>query len=136
MREAIEGTYRSMRGVQSGEGTAMGAGMSKVPKAESEGEAAFALHCRAEHLKPEREYIFHPTRKWRFDFAFPAIKLGIEIEGLSRHISRHVTFTGFREDCAKYNAATLLGWRMLRYSTEMVIRGDAINDVVKYLEEL
>lgn len=27
------------------------------------------------------EYRFHPTRKWRFDFAIPHIKVAIEIEG-------------------------------------------------------
>jgi very-short-patch-repair endonuclease len=109
---------------------------SKIPKPLSPGEECFDLHCRAKMLKPEREYRFHPTRKWRFDYAFPAIKLAIEIEGLSRFTSRHTTFSGFREDCAKYNAATLLGWRILRYSTEMVMRGDAINEVVKYIEEV
>jgi very-short-patch-repair endonuclease len=88
-----------------------------------------------EELKPEREYVFHPTRKWRFDYAFVEQKIAIEIEGLSRRANRHTTFTGFREDCAKYNAAAKLGWRVLRYSTEMVLRADAINDVLEILKE-
>jgi very-short-patch-repair endonuclease len=61
--------------------------------------------------RPEREYRFHPTRRWRFDFAWPAEKLAVEIEGRGRH----QTFIGFRNDCEKYNAALLLGWRVLRF---------------------
>lgn len=58
-----------------------------------------------------REYRFHPTRKWRFDFAIPELKLAVEIEGRGRH----QTVDGFRKDCEKYNAALLLGWRVLRF---------------------
>lgn len=58
-----------------------------------------------------REYRFHPVRRWRFDFAWPAEKLAVEIEGRGRH----QTFVGFRNDCEKYNAALQLGWRVLRF---------------------
>lgn len=60
---------------------------------------------------PEREYRFHPTRKWRFDFAWPALKVAVEIEGRGRH----QTFTGYAADCHKYNEAVALGWRVLRF---------------------
>jgi hypothetical protein len=30
---------------------------------------------------PTREYVFAPPRKWRFDFAWPDIKLAVEING-------------------------------------------------------
>ena len=59
----------------------------------------------------EREYRFHPTRKWRFDFAFPSQKLAIEIEGFGRH----QTVSGYMADLEKYNEATRLGWRLLRF---------------------
>ena len=108
--------------------------MTRVPKKLSVGEEAFALHCKAERFKPEREHYFHPERKWRFDFAFPAQKVAIEIEGLSRRMNRHTTFSGFRADCEKYNSAAILGWRVLRYSTEMVTRGDAIRDVLEIMK--
>ena len=95
----------------------------------SAGEAAFALHCRAEKLNPESEYRFHPERKWRFDFAFPDRMLAIEIEGRGRHQS----FSGFAKDIEKYNTAAKMGWRILRYTPQMVFRGDAINDVLEIL---
>jgi|WetSurMetagenome_2_1015567.scaffolds.fasta_scaffold01420_15 very-short-patch-repair endonuclease len=64
---------------------------------------------------PNNEYKFHPTRKWRFDFCFPENKLAIEIEGGIFSKGRHVRGTGYLEDMKKYNAATLLGYRILRY---------------------
>ena len=62
------------------------------------------------------EYSFHPERKWRFDFAIPEMKIAIEYEGLMSEKSRHTTITGFTNDSEKYNAAQILGWRVLRYT--------------------
>lgn len=101
--------------------------MPKIPKEGSPGEEAFALHCRVEGLNPRREFKFHPERKWRFDFAFPDRMLAIEIEGRGRHQS----FKGFAADIEKYNAAAKLGWRIMRYTPQMVMRGDAIADVME-----
>ena len=107
--------------------------MSKIPQALSPGEESFALHCRAEKLNPEREYVFHRTRKWRFDFAFidatGGTRIAVEIEGRGRHQS----FGGFEKDCEKYNAAVKQGWRVLRYTPSMVTDGTAINDVLELL---
>lgn len=58
-----------------------------------------------------REHPFHPTRKWRFDFAFPSVKLAVEIDGRGRH----QTVAGTRADCEKMNEAIILGWRVLRF---------------------
>jgi very-short-patch-repair endonuclease len=107
----------------------------KIPKALSKGEAAFALHCRAENLIPETEFCFHPVRKWRFDFAWPEQKIAVEVEGLSNTFSRHSTISGYREDCHKYNAAVSLGWKVLRYTTDMVLSGEAIDGVLEVLKQ-
>ena len=38
----------------------------------SEAEETFAAQLKADGFPPfEREYRFHPTRRWRFDFAWP-----------------------------------------------------------------
>lgn len=65
-----------------------------------------------------REYQFAKclNRKWRVDFAFIDRAILIEVEGGSYVRGRHVRPTGFQNDCEKYNAATLLGWRLLRYT--------------------
>src|SRR5258708_7052655 len=66
------------------------------------------------------EHHFHPSRKWRFDFAHIPTKTAIEIEGGIATMGRHQRPQGFREDCAKYFAASLLGWRVFRLSPDMV----------------
>lgn len=106
--------------------------MSSQPARLSPGEEAFALHCRAEKLQPIREYRFHPERKWRFDFYFPERKLAVEIEGGMG--GRHQRIGGFTADCEKYNAAALMGIRVMRYTTQMVMYGTAINDVIAAME--
>jgi hypothetical protein len=87
---------------------------AKKPSATSFAEDAFAAQWDAQTIMPvapEREFKFHPERRWRFDFCWPALKLAVEIEGRGRH----QTFVGFRNDCEKYNEALRLGWRVLRY---------------------
>jgi hypothetical protein len=104
---------------------------SVIPKALSLGECTFALHCKAHGFTPVREYRFCEGRKWAFDFAFPESMVAIEIEGGTRFgKSRHSRGDGFERDCEKYNNATRIGWRVYRYTTEMVVRGTAINDLL------
>ena len=69
-------------------------------------------------LQPE--YRFHPTRKWRFDFAHVETMICIELEGGVWSGGRHVRGQGFISDCEKYNAAQLLGWRVFRFTTDML----------------
>lgn len=68
----------------------------------------------------ELEYRFHPKRKWRFDVAFPAEKVAVEIEGGVWQYGRHNRAAGFLADLEKYNAAALRGWCVLRYTWEQV----------------
>lgn len=64
--------------------------------------------------RPEVEVRFHPDRKWRFDYAWPKQKVALEVEGGVWTGGRHTRGAGFVEDMEKYNAATRLGWRVLR----------------------
>ena len=107
--------------------------MTTPHRALSKGEELFALHCKAHKLTPEREFRFQPDRKWRFDFFFPKSKLAVEIEGGTYQIGRHQRAGGFVEDCVKYNSAAIMGICVLRYTTEMVESGAAINDVLAAL---
>ena len=107
---------------------------ARVPKRLSPGEEAFALHCRAEGLSPEREYLFHPRRKWRFDFAFVREKLSVEIEGGIWSHGAHTRGQHFEGDCVKYAHAAILGWRVIRCSTGQVTSGQAIEWVLQALK--
>ncbi len=64
----------------------------------------------------EKELKFHPSRKWRFDYAIPSLKIGIEYEGIMSEKSRHTTITGMTGDTEKYNAAQAQGWKVLRFT--------------------
>ena len=63
------------------------------------------------------EHKFHPVRKWAFDYAHPATKVAIELEGGIWTGGRHTNGAGFIGDCAKYNEAALLGWTVFRIPT-------------------
>ncbi len=100
----------------------------------SKGEEAFALHCRAEKIpQPVRQHRFHPDRLWKFDFAWPEYKLAVEVEGGVWSNGRHTRGQGFIDDCEKYNAAAKLGWTVLRFPTEKVTSGEAIDDVSEFI---
>ena len=84
-------------------------------------EATAMILFRSMGMYPETEYQFHNKRKWRFDFAFPEEKVAVEIEGGTfGRKSRHTTGTGYGADCEKYNAATLNGWRVFRFTGKMI----------------
>jgi hypothetical protein len=77
--------------------------------------AAFPGICEAYGLpRPVTEHRFDSSRRWRFDFAWPAAKLALEVEGGVWTEGRHTRGSGFTADIEKYNAATVQGWRVLR----------------------
>lgn len=76
-----------------------------------------------------REHRFDANRKWRFDFAFPDQMLAVECEGAVWSNGRHTRGSGFIHDMEKYNEATLQGWRVLRYWSEMIESGEALNQI-------
>lgn len=82
----------------------------------------------------EREYKFDPARRWRFDFAFPADRVAVECEGAIWTQGRHTRGSGYSGDLEKYNRAALLGWRVLRYSLEMIESGQALREIETALE--
>ena len=75
---------------------------------------------------PERELVFHPDRRWRFDFAWSAALVALEVEGGTWVQGRHARPKGFAEDCEKYAEAALAGWTVLRVTGEHVTNGKAI----------
>lgn len=82
------------------------------------------MHLKELGLVPfEREFRFHAQRKWRADFAVPARKLLIEIEGGAWTQGRHTRGNGFTADIEKYNAASCEGFTLLRFTPDMIRRG-------------
>lgn len=107
--------------------------------AESPLESTLAFQIRAYRLpEPVRELAFAKEalhRRWRFDFSWPDRKLAVEVEGGMWIRGRHQRARGFAEDASKYNAAAALGWRVLRFTSDMVEDGRAIDAVRAVLSE-
>lgn len=85
--------------------------------------AQLAAYCQARGWPdPLPEHVFHPERKWRFDFAVPApILIAVEYEGLTGgQGGRHQRRKGFEEDACKYGEAFAMGWRVVRVTSGTV----------------
>jgi len=73
---------------------------------------------------PTFEYRFHNQRRWRFDAAIPEIMVAIELEGGQWVSGRHNRpGQGYEGDIEKYNTAALMGWFVLRFTTDMMSDG-------------
>ena len=96
----------------------------KLPKPKSAPEELFALQLRAEGIPYSREFVFHPTRKWRFDFVIDPLRLkvAVEIQGFGRH----QRFIGYQNDCERQAEALMLGWRVLQVTPAQVKSGQAL----------
>jgi len=71
----------------------------------------------------QAEYKFDEKRKWRFDYAVPAIKCAIELDGATfKPGTGHTSGVGLRAWREKNNAAMSLGWRVWHYAPEEVIK--------------
>lgn len=106
---------------------------AKKQSAGSKGEQALAAQLQAAGVSFEREQLLIPGRRFRFDFVITGSDLVIEVEGGTWSGGRHTSGVGFRSDCFKYNKALELGYRVLRYTTDMVTKGEAIAQVVDIL---
>jgi len=69
--------------------------------------------------EPHREYKFHPTRKWRFDIAWPKQKVAVECHG-NIWAGRHTRGIGYSNDREKANEAQLAGWILLEFTSGQI----------------
>ncbi len=101
------------------------------PHAKNDYSTGFCLLWRSmapDLPMPEREFRFHPVRRWRFDLSWPEQQVAVEIEGIVPGGGRHQRMAGYTADCQKYRAAVLDGWSVLRYATPE-LRADPIGAV-------
>jgi len=81
-----------------------------------------------------KEYRFDAKRRWRFDVAFPAVKVAIEIEGGVWNYGRHNRASGFLKDLEKYNSAVEQGWCILRYTWDEIEKASIYEQIVSTIE--
>ena len=74
------------------------------------------------------EYEFSDDRKWRFDYAFPELKVAVEIDGFG---FGHQAQQGQAQDNEKINAAIELGWVVLRYNSRNLGSHGATEEAVR-----
>ena len=77
--------------------------------------------------KYEAEYRFHETRRWRFDFSWPEIKVAVEIDSAAHKLY----WNSYTRDVEKMNEALFLGWQVFRFTGQMIKKDD-----VEFLENL
>jgi very-short-patch-repair endonuclease len=104
-----------------------------IPRAASKGEETLALQLKAEGIKFQREFRFAPPRRWKFDFALGVEHgdIAVEIEGGSWSAGAHTRGKHFEQDCEKYAEAVIIGWRVFRFTTDMVMSGEAIKYILR-----
>ena len=81
--------------------------------------------------------LYHHTRDFRVDFAWPAQRVIVECEGVrwDAHGGQHQTGAGFTKDLDKYTQLELAGWRVIRIGRREITSGAALALIEKALEE-
>jgi len=72
-------------------------------------------------------------RKWAYDWACAELRLAIELHGGTWVGGRHTRGAGFQNDRHKMNAAQILAWNVLEFTTEDVLRGRAQEAIQQWL---
>lgn len=105
-------------------------------------EETLAIQLRMASICFLREVQFSPPRRFRFDFTVcleggmqAATKLAVEAEGGSWVNGAHGRGAHFQSDCEKYNLATELGWRVLRYTMAQIKSGEALAQIERCLKQ-
>ena len=105
-------------------------------KVESVGESLLATQLKALKIEFEREFKFHHKRKWKADFLITGKQILVEVEGGIWSGGRHTRGKGYIGDMEKYNAAVMMGYQVIRFSTEQVKSGLAVQQIEKMVGDL
>lgn len=99
-------------------------GKNKVNEQVAKLQAETKLHL---HGLPAyvTEHRFHPTRRWRLDYAWPDMKIALEVHGGVRSGGRHTRGTGFTNDREKMNTAASMGWIIIEATADQIRNGQA-----------
>lgn len=85
-----------------------------------------------------REYRFSKTRKWRFDFAWPEIRLAVELQGgVYSYLPSHASAKRIASGYEKINAAQEDGWVVLQYDRSSLSAGrleDTVMQIARVAE--
>ena len=98
-------------------------------KARADGDT-FCRYCQLRGMAmPCREFKFEPTSRCRLDFAWPNRKLAVERDGGNWINGGHNRGSGRKRDNDKANAAAVLGWRVMHYFPQQLLRAETLAQV-------
>ena len=83
--------------------------------------------------EPIREHRFHDVRKWRLDYAWPAHRVALEVDGGVFVGGRHTRGSGWMKDAEKFNEVACLGWRVLRCTPRQLLSAETLDFVRRAL---
>lgn len=92
--------------------------MRKAAKSQAPDLFLKLLQTKFKGIEVVKEFQFHPTRRWRFDYAFPEKKVAVEVDGGVWSGGRHINPAGYINDMEKLNNAAAMGWLVLRITTD------------------
>ena len=99
-------------------------------------EERFLWQLRGAGLaEPVGQFLFAPERQWRFDWAWPSIKLAVEIQGGLWVTGGHGGGARALDDYRKHNAAVRRGWTVLYITADMLNTTEALDTVEPFLSK-
>jgi hypothetical protein len=79
--------------------------------------------CAAAKLPiPAREVLLIPNRDFRFDYAWPCLRVAVEQQGFRDHSTRK----GLQRDYEKLNLAQAAGWKVFQFTPKQLASVDTI----------
>ncbi len=79
----------------------------------------------------QRNYFFLPNRDLELDYAWPQVKVAVEVQGMAHRIKGK-----FKRDMEKRALALLAGWRVLEVGGDQVRSGQALEWLRELLGEM
>jgi very-short-patch-repair endonuclease len=93
----------------------------RAPAFKSPMEDLFWAACQRANKRASAAMVRqYPVGRYRLDFAFPDVKLGVEIDGHDYH---HASKEQVRRDYERQRRLMAQGWTILRYTGSEVYRG-------------
>lgn len=115
-------THKDM-GVKVGPMIEVRDGVAQTIRPESKIERRFSQQLGDRPYLPAhvRDYFFIEGRDFELDFAWPALRFGVSVEGMAHRVKRQ-----FNVDLEKHALGLIAGWRILRVGGQDIRDGRAI----------
>lgn len=77
-------------------------------------------------------HIVKTERTWEIDFAFPDLRIAIELQGYG---GGHTGYLGMLRDIEKYNSLTILGWTVIYFMSTHINQPEYILNTINTIIE-